>query len=62
MKTRGDVTVQLKHRFFDEIRQEQIDRHLQVDCPKGWKWVKRIGEITIEDHRVNICDGVSGFG
>jgi len=31
---------------------------MQVDCPKGWKWVKRIGAITLEDHRVNICDGV----
>jgi len=24
--------------------------------------VKQIGAITLEDHRVNICDGVSGFG
>ena len=35
---------------------------MQVDCPKGWKGVKQIGAITLEDHRVNICDGVSGFG
>lgn len=35
---------------------------MQVDCPKGWKWVKRIGNITFEDCRVNICDSVSGFG
>jgi hypothetical protein len=35
---------------------------MQLDCPKGWKWVKRIGEITIEAHRVNICDCVSGYG
>jgi hypothetical protein len=31
---------------------------MKVDCPKGWKWVKQIGHITFEDHRVNICDGI----
>ncbi len=31
---------------------------MQVDCPKGWKWVKQIGNIIFEDCRVNICDGV----
>lgn len=31
---------------------------MQVDCPKDWKWVKQIGDITFEDHRVHICDGV----
>lgn len=31
---------------------------MQVDCPKGWKWVKQIGNITFEDHRVSICNGI----
>jgi hypothetical protein len=31
---------------------------MQIDCPKGWKCIMRFGNITFEDHRVSICDGV----
>jgi hypothetical protein len=31
---------------------------MKVYCPKGWKWTLPLGNITIEDHHVNICDGI----
>ena len=28
------------------------------DCPRGWKSSIKIGNITFEDTRVNICGGI----
>lgn len=31
---------------------------MTVICPYGWKSVARVGNVTWEDARVNICDNI----